>query len=118
MNLLEILIGLIIIMVVLGIYYAFKAWVERGTSKKEPIVCNVDIDELIDALGGEDNISEVDHSHSKLIVELVDNTKMNPDKLRDLGASGVVEGSKNISMIFGRASEVLDEQLHDQVDLL
>lgn len=118
MNILEIFIGLAIILVVLGIYYAFKAWVARGTTKKEPIICNINIDELIEALGGDDNISDVDHSHSKLIVELYDNSKMNPDALRNLGASGVVEGSKNISLIFGKVSEVLDEELHKSVNIL
>ena len=63
------------------------------------------IQELIEALGGQGNIKEVRSSASKVTVVLVNQQLVDIDKIKALGASGIVEGASSLAMIFGRQSE-------------
>lgn len=63
------------------------------------------IQELIEALGGQENVKEVRSSASKVTVVLANQQLVDIDKIRSLGASGIVEGASSLVMIFGRQSE-------------
>ena len=116
MDLMTILIGLAVLVVMLLCYYGFISFVKRKPAK-EIIESQVDIKKLVDALGGEDNIIESNHCHSKLSVHLKDSTLTNVDVIRELGASGIVEGKDSFSMIFGKVSEAIDKDLHNYLNL-
>jgi PTS system glucose-specific IIC component len=63
--------------------------------------------ELVLAFGGKSNIQGLDACITRLRVEVADMGKANPDKLRALGAAGVVTVGKSLQAIFGPKSENL-----------
>ena len=101
-------IAIVLMMIVAAglIYYGYSVFIKnkRLPNDRES---TIDIDALIDALGGIDNIVGVDHSASKVSVELKDYTVVNIEKIQSLGASGIVEGQKAIAMIFGKQSVLI-----------
>lgn len=63
------------------------------------------------ALGGKNNIKEVRSSASKVTVVLDNQQLVDIEKIRSLGASGIVEGKDSLSMIFGRQSENIEADM-------
>lgn len=74
------------------------------------------IQELIEALGGQGNIKEVRSSASKVTVVLVNQQLVDIDKIKALGASGIVEGASSLAMIFGRQSENIAADLRRYIE--
>ena len=69
--------------------------------------------ELVAAFGGRANIRSLDACITRLRVELVDPAKANPDRLKALGAAGVVEVGNNLQAIFGTRSENLKSDMEE-----
>jgi PTS system glucose-specific IIC component len=67
--------------------------------------------ELVAAFGGRDNIQSLDACITRLRVQLVDPSRANPDRLKALGATGVVKISNNLQAIFGTRSENLKSDM-------
>lgn len=63
--------------------------------------------ELVLAFGGRANIRNLDACITRLRVDLVDISKASPDRLRALGAAGVVVVGSGLQAIFGTRSENL-----------
>jgi len=63
--------------------------------------------QLVLAFGGKSNIVSLDACITRLRVEVNDVTKSNPDKLKALGAAGVVTVGTGLQAIFGTRSENL-----------
>jgi PTS system glucose-specific IIC component len=63
--------------------------------------------ELVLAFGGRRNIKSLDACITRLRVELEDVAKASPDRLRGLGAAGVMNVGKNLQAVFGTRSENL-----------
>lgn len=63
--------------------------------------------QLVLAFGGKSNIVSLDACITRLRVEVNDITKANPDKLKALGAAGVVTVGTGLQAIFGTRSENL-----------
>ena len=63
--------------------------------------------ELVLAFGGKSNIKGLDACITRLRIEVADVDKANPDKLKALGAAGVVMVGNNMQAIFGPRSENL-----------
>ncbi|MGN1400838.1 MAG: glucose-specific PTS transporter subunit IIBC [Bacillus sp. (in: firmicutes)] len=78
---------------------------------------NVEMDQLpygiLEAMGGRENIAHLDACITRLRVEVVDNKKVNKDRLKELGAAGVLEVGNNMQAIFGPRSETIKTQMHD-----
>ncbi len=110
MDYLPIIIGVIVVAV--AVYFLFINYLKKKTPKKIS-KSTVDIEKLISFLGGKDNIISSSHSPSKLTVLLKDNSKTNIDGIKELGASGIVEGKDSTSIIFGKISEVIDSDLKE-----
>ena len=72
--------------------------------------------ELVLAFGGKSNIRGIDACITRLRIAVADIDKANPDKLRALGAAGVVTVGNNLQAIFGPKSDNLktdmEEYLH------
>jgi PTS system glucose-specific IIC component len=60
--------------------------------------------QLVLAFGGKSNISSLDSCITRLRVELTDIRKANPEKLKALGAAGVLVVGNGMQAIFGTAS--------------
>lgn len=65
------------------------------------------IDDLIIYLGGKDNIIKYQTSLSKITFKVKDNSLVNVEKIKELGASGIVETSDGFSFIFGNISSTI-----------
>ncbi len=69
--------------------------------------------QLVRAFGGRSNIVSLDACITRLRVQLADVTKANADKLKALGAAGVVMVGDGIQAIFGTRSENLKTDLQE-----
>ena len=69
--------------------------------------------ELVLAFGGKSNIKGLDACITRLRIEVADIDKANPDKLKALGAAGVVMVGNNMQAIFGPRSENLMTDMKD-----
>ncbi|HSI14851.1 MAG TPA: PTS glucose transporter subunit IIBC [Chthoniobacter sp.] len=69
--------------------------------------------QLIRAFGGRSNIVSLDACITRLRVKLADITKASPDKLKALGAAGVLVVGDGIQAIFGTRSENLKTDMQD-----
>jgi PTS system glucose-specific IIC component len=63
--------------------------------------------ELVQAFGGRRNIQSLDACITRLRIQLVDPSRSNPERLKALGATGVVRVGSNLQAIFGTRSENL-----------
>jgi glucose PTS system EIICB or EIICBA component len=69
--------------------------------------------QLVLAFGGRSNIKSLDACITRLRVELNDVTKASPDKLKALGAAGVVVAGRGLQAIFGTRSENLKTDMEE-----
>lgn len=72
-----------------------------------------------EALGGRDNIIDIDACFTRLRVELKDVSQIDEDELKALGAAGVVKVKNNIQAIFGGRSDLYKNELlklHKEMD--
>ena len=69
--------------------------------------------ELVAAFGGAANIASLDACITRLRVEIVDPAKANPDRLKALGAAGVVAVGNGLQAIFGTRSENLKTDMEE-----
>ena len=69
--------------------------------------------QLVRAFGGRSNIASLDACITRLRVKLNDVAKANPDKLKALGAAGVVVVGDGVQAIFGTQSENLKTEMEE-----
>jgi PTS system glucose-specific IIC component len=69
--------------------------------------------QLVRAFGGRSNIASLDACITRLRVKLADITKASPDKLKALGAAGVVVVGDGLQAIFGTRSENLKTEMQE-----
>ena len=69
--------------------------------------------EILIALGGAGNINKLDACITRLRVTVNDSSKVNKDRLKELGAAGVMQVGENIQAIFGGKSDVLKTQIKE-----
>lgn len=70
-----------------------------------------DIEHFILYLGGNENIIDYQTSLSKIKIKVKDNSLVDLDKVKNLGASGIVETSEGFTFIFGNVSSTIGEEL-------
>ena len=72
------------------------------------------IEELVNYLGGKENIISATNTISKVKIEIQDNEKIEVEKIKKIkGISGIVIGNFSISLIVGNISEELTKQLNN-----
>ncbi|MGD6857970.1 glucose-specific PTS transporter subunit IIBC [Bacillus infantis] len=69
--------------------------------------------EILEAMGGQENISHLDACITRLRVSVNDIKDVDKNRLKKLGASGVLEVGNNIQAIFGPRSETIKGQMKD-----
>lgn len=69
--------------------------------------------DVLEALGGRENLTKLDACITRLRVSVKDVSKVNKESLRALGASGIMQVDKNLQIIFGTKSEKIKEQIAD-----
>ena len=83
--------------------------VVRGNKKD----FKLEINKLVDLLGGKDNIIDTEVEMSRFKVTLKDVTKANKDGIMKLGAKGVVEIDDQLKIIFGKEAKKLKRYIDD-----
>lgn len=72
---------------------------------------------IITALGGKDNIKNLDACITRLRITVLDISKVNQKDLKNIGASGVIISGTGIQIVFGTRSEniktAMDEHIHN-----
>ena len=68
--------------------------------------------EVLAALGGEENAVSIDACITRLRVEVKDKSKVDKDKLKALGAVGVVEVGNGIQAIFGAKADAYRHEIN------
>lgn len=69
--------------------------------------------EILDAMGGKENIANLDACITRLRVSVNDIGNVDKKRLKQLGAAGVLEVGNNIQAIFGPKSDGLRHQMAD-----
>lgn len=70
-------------------------------------------EEILAALGGQENIRQLDACISRLRVGVHDHTLVDEDKLKKLGASGVLKVNDGIQAVFGTKSSVIKAEIEE-----
>ena len=73
----------------------------------------LEINKLVEYLGGRDNIIETEVEMSRFKVTLKDVTKANKEGIMKLGAKGVVEIEDQLKIIFGKDAKKLKKYMDD-----
>lgn len=90
-----IIIGIVLLIILLAVLKA---------SKKD---VSIDLNKLVEYLGGKDNIISTETDMSRFKVELKDVTKANKEGIQKLGARGIVEIDNQLKIILGPDSKQL-----------
>ncbi|HWR43718.1 glucose-specific PTS transporter subunit IIBC [Sporomusa sp.] len=72
--------------------------------------------EVLQALGGKENLTHLDACITRLRVSVKNIGNVDKDKLKKLGASGVMVIGDNLQVIFGPKSDLLKTQIKDIID--
>nr|WP_255648187.1 PTS transporter subunit EIIC [Pseudalkalibacillus hwajinpoensis] len=68
--------------------------------------------EIMEALGGESNLKHVDACFTRLRVEVAEVKAIDENRLKELGAAGVVKVDQNIQAIFGGRSDLYKNEIN------
>ncbi|MEH6939617.1 glucose-specific PTS transporter subunit IIBC [Bacillus sp. JJ664] len=117
-----IIVGLVLAVIYyLGFRFAIRKWNLKTPGREDAVTeestNNTPASELpyeiLQALGGKDNISSLDACITRLRVQVNAKDEVNKDRLKALGAAGVLEVGNNIQAIFGPKSDTLKTQIKD-----
>lgn len=68
--------------------------------------------DVLKAIGGEENVVQLDACITRLRLSLKDGSKLDQDQLKKLGASGVIQmGTGNYQAVFGTRSELIKDRI-------
>ena len=73
----------------------------------------LDLNKLVEYLGGKDNIVDTEVNLSRFIVTLEDIDKVNKDAIVALGAKGIVEMDNQLKIILGPNAKALEKYIED-----
>ena len=104
MSLLDIQYVIIIVVILIILLAVLKA------NKKD---ANIDLNKLVEYLGGKDNIISTESKLSRFIVTLKDITKADKESIAKLGAKGIVEINNQLKIILGPESTQLKKYIDE-----
>ena len=96
-----------IIIIVLAILIALA--VSKAISKD----AKIEVNKLVEYLGGKDNIVNYEVNKSRFVVTLKDITKVNKESIQKMGAQGMVEIDNQLKIILGPESKQLKKYIND-----
>jgi PTS system N-acetylglucosamine-specific IIC component len=70
-------------------------------------------EQLIAAFGGRENLVNVDACITRLRMDVADPKKVDHNRLKSLGAAGVIEVGSSVQAVFGTQAEALKNQIID-----
>jgi PTS system N-acetylglucosamine-specific IIC component len=90
-----------------------KAGGSRTATVTAPAAVDSKAEQIIAAFGGRDNLLNVDACITRLRMEVADKEKVDQDRLKSLGAAGVVEVGNSVQAVFGTQAEALKNDIKD-----
>ena len=73
----------------------------------------IEVNKLVDFLGGKNNIISYEANKSRFMVTLKDISLVNKEGIQKMGAQGMVEIDNQLKIILGNQAEVLKKHLDD-----
>ena len=104
MSLLDIQYVIIIVVILIILLAVLKA------NKKD---ANIDLNKLVEYLGGKDNIISTESKLSRFIITIKDITKTDKESIAKLGAKGIVEINNQLKIILGPESKQLKKYIDE-----
>src|ERR1700754_10926 len=83
------------------------------TTLTAPAPADSKAEQLIAAFGGRENLVTVDACITRLRMEVADKSKVDQDRLKSLGAAGVIEVGNSVQAVFGTDAEALKNDIND-----
>jgi N-acetylglucosamine PTS system EIICBA or EIICB component len=77
------------------------------TTLAAPAATDSKAEQVIAAFGGRENLVNVDACITRLRMEVADKNKVDQDRLKSLGAAGVIEVGNSVQAVFGTDAEAL-----------
>ena len=96
-----IIIGIVLIIILLAVL--------KANSKD----AELDLNKLVESLGGKDNIIDTEVALSRFKVTLKDVSLANKDAIQKLGAKGIVEIDNQLKIILGPESKQLKKYINE-----
>ncbi|WP_026689062.1 PTS transporter subunit EIIC [Alteribacter aurantiacus] len=97
--------------------YTRKDYNEKKETENKPVAkkdqYRETAKEILVALGGKENLENVDACFTRLRVTVVDPGEIDEDQLKALGAAGVMKYNKNIQAVFGGKSDLYKNEIND-----
>ena len=121
---LVIVVGLILAVIYyLGFRFMIRKFNLKTPGREDDNESSVNVDSngdslavgILAALGGKENIKNLDACITRLRVIVNDTSKVNADELKKLGAAGVMQVGENIQAIFGPKSDIIKGQIKDVI---
>lgn len=109
------LFGIIALIVILILAFVFIKMMKNKQPKK--VSANdipVDVNSIVEAVGGMSNIKETTATSSKVTFFVKDNSLVDLEKLKALGASGIVQTGEKVSAILGKYSKEISNLINNQ----
>ena len=105
--------GIIALIVIVILAFIFlKVMKNKQPKQVSAADIPVDVNSIIEAVGGKTNIKETTATSSK--VTFFVNSLVDLDKLKALGASGIVQTSNKVSAILGKYSKEISHMINGQ----
>ena len=106
---------LIAIIVIVGVWFIFA----KGLKNKKPKEVTlkdipIDLEALINAFGGIDNIRETEAQGSKIRVFVENDDLVKVNVLKELGASGVIQATGKVTVILGKFSDEISRIVNEK----
>ena len=73
----------------------------------------IEINKLVESLGGKDNIITYEFNKSRFIVTLADVSLANKEAIQKMGAQGIVEIDNQLKIILGDSAKQLKKQINE-----
>jgi PTS system N-acetylglucosamine-specific IIC component len=84
-----------------------------GEGDTSAVAVDSKAEQVIAAFGGRDNLVNVDACITRLRMEVADPSKVDQDRLKSLGAAGVIEVGNSVQAVFGTEAEALKNDIND-----
>ncbi|MCP2239771.1 PTS transporter subunit EIIC [Thermoanaerobacterium thermosaccharolyticum] len=107
-------------------YFTFRFLINKfnviipGREKDENVLNVVSNDTItnlassvLDALGGKENINEIDACITRLRVNVKDVNKVDKERIKQLGATGILEVKGGIQAVFGAKADLIKQKIND-----
>lgn len=96
--------------VVIGVILIIIAIAIIRSSKKD---INLEVNKLVQCLGGKDNIVKYQVNKSRFIVELKDVKKADKEAIQKMGAKGILEVDNQLKIILGKDANKIVKMINN-----